>query len=81
MGINTIGVSVDDAGEILSGGIVSLMKKAGMPNGLSGVGYTTADVDRLVDGTLPQQRVIGLSPRPFDREDLKQIFIDSMTCW
>ena len=81
MGINTIGASVDDAGEILTGGIVSLMKKAGIPNGLSGVGYTAADADRLVEGTLPQQRVIGLSPRPFDREDLKQMFIDSMTCW
>ena len=81
MGINTIGVSLDDAGEILAGGIVSLMKKSGMPNGLSGVGYTAADADRLVEGTLPQQRVIGLSPRPFEREDLKQMFLDSMVCW
>ena len=53
------------AGDILAGAIVSLMKKTGMPNGLAAVGFTAADVDMLVEGTLPQRRVIKLSPRPF----------------
>jgi len=58
-----------------------LMQKTGIPNGLSAVGYTADDVDKLVEGTLPQQRVISLSPRPFTPDDLKQLFLDSMTCW
>ena len=57
------------------------MKKTGMPNGLAAVGFTVEDADRLVEGTLPQKRVTGLSPRPFTPEELKQLFIDALTYW
>ena len=33
-----------------------------MPRGLKAVGYTSADVPRLVAGTLPQRRVLDLAP-------------------
>jgi hydroxyacid-oxoacid transhydrogenase len=52
-----------------------------MPNGLSAVGYGPDDVDKLVEGTLPQQRLTQLSPRPVSSEDLKQLFLDSLTLW
>ena len=81
MGLNTSGVGADDAGELLADGIVDFMRKTGMPNGLSAVGYGPDDVDQLVAGTLPQHRVTRLSPRPANAEDLKQLFLDSMTCW
>ena len=71
----------EDAGDVLAGRIVSLMKATGMPNGLSAVGFTAGDVDRLVEGTLPQQRVTRLSPRQFTPDDLKQLFLDSLECW
>jgi hydroxyacid-oxoacid transhydrogenase len=45
------------------------------------VGYGPPDVDRLVASTLPQHRVTKLSPRPASAEDLKQLFLDSMSCW
>jgi len=80
-GADTTNCRPDDAGDILADRIVSLMRKAGMPNGLSAVGFTEEDVDKLVEGTLPQQRVTRLSPRPFTPEDLKQLFLDSLTCW
>ena len=81
MGMDTANVPKGEAGDILARGIIDLMKKAKIPNGLSGVGYTAADADKLVEGTLPQQRVIGLSPRPFTPEDLKSLFLESMKCW
>ena len=81
MGMNTSNAARDNAGEILVSGIIDLMKKTGIPNGLAAVGYTEADADRLVEGTLPQQRVTGLSPRPFSVDDLRNMFLDSMTCW
>ncbi|MFC1941786.1 hydroxyacid-oxoacid transhydrogenase [Chloroflexota bacterium] len=81
MGADVSNAKNEDAGEILAGAIVSLMKKTGIPNGLKAVGYTADDVDKLVEGTLPQQRVTKLSPRPFTPDDLKQLFLDSLTAW
>jgi hydroxyacid-oxoacid transhydrogenase len=81
MGATLEGTDAGQAGEILAAAVIDLMKKTGMPNGLAAVGYTEADVDRLVDGTLPQHRVTKLCPRPFTREDLRRIFLDSLTLW
>ena len=81
MGADTDGAHIDDAGDLLSGAIVKLMQKVGMPNGLSAVGFGPEDVDKLVAGTLPQHRVTKISPRPASEEDLKQLFLDSLTCW
>lgn len=81
MGVETGDVSPEDAGQLLSSAIVDLMQKTGIPNGLSAVGYGPDDIDKLVAGTLPQERVTKLSPRPADAEDLKQLFLESLTCW
>ena len=81
MGAETRGAAPEDAGEILAGAIIEVMRKTGMPNGLSALGFTPADVDKLVEGTLPQHRVTKLSPKPATAEDLRQLFLDSMTIW
>ena len=81
MGRDTSDASADDAGEILAAAIVEMMRKVGMPNGLRAVGFGPDDIDKLVGGTLPQHRVTKLSPRPASAEDLKKLFLDSMTLW
>ena len=81
MGKDISGASPEDAGEVLASAIVDLMRTVGMPNGLSGVGYGPDDVDKLVEGTLPQHRVTKLSPRPASAEDLKGLFLDSLKLW
>ncbi|MCB0091067.1 MAG: iron-containing alcohol dehydrogenase, partial [Caldilineaceae bacterium] len=81
MGVDTRGAAPADAGDLLAGAIVDIMQKTGMPNGLSAVGFGEADIDKLVQGTLPQHRVTKLSPRPASADDLKQLFQDSMKCW
>jgi len=81
MGQDISAARPEDAGDVLSGAIVALMRRVGMPNGLKAVGYGPEDVDKLVEGTLPQHRVTKLSPRPAGAEDLKQLFLDSMTLW
>ncbi len=80
-GTDVTGVHRDDAGDALSNSIISLMRSAGMPNGLSEVGFTAADIDELVQGTLPQQRVTSLSPRSFEPSDLKRLFAASLKYW
>jgi hydroxyacid-oxoacid transhydrogenase len=81
MGRDVGGARPEEAGEILAQAIIELMRQVGMPNGLSAVGFGPKDVDNLVEGTLPQHRVTKLSPRPAGPEDLKQLFLDSMTLW
>jgi len=81
MGMDVSKAKKKDAGEILASAFINLMKKTGMPNGLSAVGYTSKDVDKMVEGTLPQRRVLNIAPRPVTADDLKALFLESMTCW
>ena len=81
LGADTSGKDPADAGEILSDRIVAFMQRLKLPNGLSGLGYTSADIRVLVEGTLPQHRVTKLSPRPASREDLTRIFEEALTAW
>jgi hydroxyacid-oxoacid transhydrogenase len=70
-----------EAGGVLAGRIVALMKQLEMPNGLRAVGFTRDDIPALVAGTLPQHRVTRLSPRPAGEADLAAMFEDAMTGW
>jgi hydroxyacid-oxoacid transhydrogenase len=81
IGADISGARLEDAGEILAGKIIEIMKRVHIPNGLSGVGYTPDDIPKLVEGTLPQHRVTKLSPRPVDAEALTAIFQDAMKYW
>ncbi|KAH8106149.1 alcohol dehydrogenase [Cristinia sonorae] len=42
--------------------IARFLDNLGVPRGLKAVGYTKADISRLVDGTIPQRRVLDLAP-------------------
>jgi hydroxyacid-oxoacid transhydrogenase len=57
------------------------MRVLDVPNGLKALGYSPADIPKLVEGTLPQHRVTKLSPRPASAEDLAALFEDAMTAW
>ncbi|HLF26043.1 MAG TPA: iron-containing alcohol dehydrogenase [Anaerolineae bacterium] len=81
MGVAVAKATAEEAGELLAGAIIDLMRKTGMPNGLKAVGFGPEDVDQLVAGALPQHRVTKLAPRPAAAGDLKQLFLDSMTLW
>jgi hydroxyacid-oxoacid transhydrogenase len=70
-----------DAGDILADQLIRLMQRLHVPNGLKAVGYTSADIPALVEGTLPQHRVIKLSPRPAGREEFAQVFEQSRVIW
>lgn len=81
LGVDVSGAEPEDAGRILADRIIFLMRSLEIPNGLAGVGFTPENIPALVKGTLPQHRVIKLSPRPVSAEDLEQIFRDAMTYW
>lgn len=81
MGVDISGAKDEDAGDLLSGAVIEVMKKTGVPNGLKAIGFGVQDVEDLVEGTLPQHRVTKLSPRPASAEDLTKLFMETMTIW
>ncbi|MBP39630.1 MAG: alcohol dehydrogenase [Chloroflexi bacterium] len=81
LGADVLGAGSEDAGDLIAERLVFILKKIGIPNGLSGVGYTVDDVPALVEGTLPQHRVTKLAPRPTGAEELTQLFTDSLQLW
>jgi len=81
LGADISGARPEDAGHIVADTVIGFMKRLGIPNGLNGVGYTTDDIPQLVEGTLPQHRVIKIAPRPVGAEDLEKIFADAMRYW
>ena len=69
----------EDAGEVLADRILWFMERLKTPGGLRDLGYTSADIPALVEGTLPQHRVTKLSPRPAGPEELAKLFENAMT--
>ena len=70
-----------DAGKILADRITWFMRELKVPNGLRAVGYTSSDINTLIEGTLPQHRVTKLSPRPAGPQELGKLFEDAMVAW
>ncbi len=81
MGADITNAGGEDAGEVLSGLLAKLIKTLGLPNGLGAVGYEPDDVTDLTTGTMPQQRVLRISPRPVTDGDIRQLFLDSLSIW
>src|SRR5262249_8596847 len=81
IGADVAGARPEDAGELLAGAVITLMRRVGMPNGLQAVGYGPGDVDALVAGAVVQHRVTKLSPRPAGEAELGELFRNSMSLW
>lgn len=71
----------EEAGPRLADRLLWYMQRLGVPNGLRAVGYTATDIPLLVEGTLLQQRLTALSPRPAGPDDLARLFEDGLRAW
>ena len=78
LGADIASCNLQDAGKILADQVISYMARLGIPSGLAAIGYTKADIPALVEGTLPQDRIVKICPRPVTREDLIKMFEESM---
>lgn len=69
-----------DAGPILADQIKQFMYDLGVDNGISAFGFKNENVDALVKGTIPNERVTKLAPAGEPTPDeLHMIFEDSLT--
>ena len=71
----------EDAGPILADAIRKFMHGLDIDNGISEFGYTSQDIPKLVEGTLPQHRVTKLAPAGEPAaEEYAMIYEQSMNC-
>ncbi|KAK9244813.1 alcohol dehydrogenase [Lipomyces tetrasporus] len=83
-GVDVSNAKPESAGEILGDAVAEFLVKLGdQPRGLADLGFTRDDIPGLVEGTLPQARVLTLAPSfqkddEQKREDLAKILDRSM---
>ncbi len=81
LGADADGVGAGEVGEVLAKELIRIMRAVGMPNGLSGVGYTEDDVTALTNGAHPQQRLLQNAPREMSKPILADLFRQAMRYW
>jgi alcohol dehydrogenase class IV len=81
LGVDTRDAAPEDAGEVIAARIISLMKVAGIPNGIGGVGLTREDAAALAESAMRQRRAIGNAPRETAVEDVQRIFEQAVAYW
>ena len=81
LGSDIEGASPDEAGLVLSGIMLKMMKETHLPNGLIEVGYTEEDIPALVKGAIAQKRLLLIAPREITEENLAQLFEKAMRNW
>lgn len=83
-GVDISQARAEDAGEILSEALQKFLLELGdQPRGIKALGYNNSDISSLVEGTIPQRRVLMLAPKLNDdvepqRDELAQLFEDAM---
>ncbi|MEP7184024.1 MAG: hydroxyacid-oxoacid transhydrogenase [Betaproteobacteria bacterium] len=81
LGADTQGAANADAGEVLAGRVIELMRATAMPNGLAALGFDATHLDALAAGAEPQYRVIRNAPKDVSREDLSALFRAALSYW
>lgn len=81
LGASANGATHADAGEVLAGRIIEMMRATGMPNGLTALGVGDDQIDALATGAEPQYRVIKNAPIDVDRDELKTLFRAALRYW
>jgi hydroxyacid-oxoacid transhydrogenase len=84
-GVDISQVKKESAGEVLSEALAKFLVDLGdQPRGLKDLGFGNSDIDQLVEGTMPQARVLMLAPSldmqnvDEERAQLRQLFEDAM---
>ncbi|KAH8170848.1 iron-containing alcohol dehydrogenase domain-containing protein [Sarocladium implicatum] len=84
-GVDVSNVKRESAGEVLADALTRFLADLGdQPKGLKELGFGMGDVEALVEGTIPQARVLMLAPGlatelEREKDQLRKLFEDAMT--
>ncbi|MGB0846628.1 MAG: hydroxyacid-oxoacid transhydrogenase [Thiolinea sp.] len=81
MGADAQGAGLDDAGEVLSQHLIKLMRATSMPNGISDIGFSAADIKPLAVSSIRQKRAVHNAPRVADLGDMESIYTEALSYW
>jgi alcohol dehydrogenase class IV len=84
-GVDVSRVKKEDAGEVLADAITEFLAKLGdQPRGLRELGFGSEHIEELVEGTIPQARVLMLAPGlakelEQEKDQLRRLFESAMS--
>lgn len=84
-GVDVSNVKRENAGEVLGEALADFLAKlGGQPRGLKDLGFKDGDVEGLVEGTIPQKRVLMLAPNlseevQAEKGELRRLLEESMS--
>ena len=61
--------------------MIELMRHTGIPNGLAALGYGPSDLDHLVQGAMPQRRLLDNAPLDVTSDDVRRIYEHAFMYW
>lgn len=81
LGADTRDAGPEDAGEVLAGRIIEMMRETGMPNGIGALGYGEDDIAGLAGGAWAQQRLLANSPVEVSPDVLAGLYRGAASYW
>ncbi|KAI0113101.1 Dehydroquinate synthase-like protein [Daldinia grandis] len=84
-GVDITNVKRQDSGEVLADAITQFLAELGdQPKGLKELGFDSSHIEALVEGTIPQARVLMLAPGlakelEQERDQLRRLFEEALT--
>jgi alcohol dehydrogenase class IV len=81
LGADAQDIAASESGELLARHLQQMMQVTGVPNGISGVGFTQEHVSDLAQAAATQQRLLSVAPRPVGEQDLYSLYNDALSYW
>ncbi len=81
LGEETKGLSVHEAALLAKEGLRKLMRDLNIAKGLKYAGFDEKDVEELSQAAMKVQRLLSMSPRPVELDDVREIYAGSLENW
>ncbi len=75
------GLKVREAAALAKEALIKLMRDVNLPSGISEFGFDEKDLKELSEGAILQQRLLAVSPRPVNIQEIMEIYRKSLHNW